>query len=386
MNKIIIDSINNHKNGYVDVILYIGSQKEIINMYFSENTRCHITIDRGDAVVMGILMFAIRHNMDICSRLPISETLYYKLINHFIPGICINKIYQPKIEADVIQDVSPIKDNGIIATGISCGVDSLYTIMEHTDKTTDGFKLNHLVFLDAGAHHFGSKEQWENLCNGRLDNARNFSKEVNLPLIEIKTNLPEILEKYSTYDHIEHHTYMMLSCILMIQSGVSRYYYSGGYPYGQFNCNLPSDRTLGCAHYDLFTLWCASNTSIGFYSTGGSLNRFEKVQALDGYQPAERHLNVCVTSVKNCGKCFKCKRTLLELDSAGIIDRYDGVFDIKSFNRNRIHLIKEGYRCAIKGDDLLKELMPYFHKNISKSERFIQKIRVLCGKAVSFLK
>lgn len=385
-NKITIEAINVNKESYVEAILYIGQQKEVVKMYFSENVREYLTTDRCDAMLMGVLMFAIRHNMDIESRLPVSETLHYKLTHHFIPGICGDRVYRPKIEANVVPDLTKNDEKEIVATGVSCGVDSLYTIMEHTRGVTDEYKLNHLVFLDAGAHHFGAKDKWQELYNGRFENAENFSKESGLPLIKIKTNLPEVLEKYSEYDHMEHHTYMMLSCILMIQRGVSRYYYSGGYSYGQFNCNLLFNRILDCAYYDLFILWCASNAGIEFYSTGGSLNRFQKVVALSSYPLAEKYLNVCVQSVHNCGSCFKCKRTLLELDAAGTLNRYGAVFDMEEYQQNRTKLIREGYRNSIKKQNAMDELLPFFNKNISQSQRLLQRIRVFCGKIVLMLR
>lgn len=378
--QILIKALLCDGNGNVKCQMSIGDKNEEVKMTFSSNVRSFITIDRCDAMVVGLLMFAIRHGMDIESELPISETLYYKLTHHFVPGICTDKVYRPRIVARVVPDVDGRRE--IVATGISCGVDSLYSIMEHTDGVSDGFRLNHLVFLDAGAHHFGTKERERQLYEGRRKNAIDFCRFINLPLIEITTNLPEVLGKYSDYSHIEHHTFMMLSCVLVIQRGISRYYYSGGYPYSMFSCKLPKDMVLGCAHYDLLTLWAASNGSMEFLSTGGSLSRFEKVQALKGYEPAEKFLNVCVATVRNCGKCFKCKRTLLEIDAAGSIDKYDAVFDIDEYKATRRHRIKEGYRGVVKGDDLLSELTPFFRRELSASSRMKQRVRVLLGKIV----
>lgn len=385
LKKLHIKSIDNDTSGRLTCEIEIMGNKEIVEMSFSPNVREFLTIDRCDALVMGCLMFAIRNELDIISDLPISETLYYKLTRHYIPGICTDKVYRPEIKAEVIHDIS--ERGKIVATGISCGVDSLYTVMEHTGNLVpEDFKLNALVFLNAGAHHFGSREQYGMLHKGRRQNAVDFCASISLPMIEISTNLPEILEKYSAYDHVEQHTFMMLSCILMILRGVRRYCYSGGYPYSQFDCKLLSDKIVGCAHYDLFTLWCASGANTEFYSTGGSLSRFEKVKALMGYTPSEKTLNVCVTSVNNCGECFKCKRTLLELDAAGGIDRYNQVFDIDKYKANRTKLIMEGYRGAVKGDDLLKEMTEFFSKEISGPQRLIQRLRVMAGRIVSLFR
>ena len=382
MKNILIDNISQLSDGQVNINIAIDGNNETVEMNFSENVRDYISTDRADAIIMGLLMFAIKRRVDIQSNLPISETLYYKLTHHFIPGICNNGIYRPKILTNLVKDVKR-SDNGIVATGISCGVDSLYSIKEHTEDVSEEFKLNHLLFLDAGAHHFGSPEKWDELYKGRLQNARNFSKEVGLPLIEINTNLPLIIEKYTEYSHLEHHTYMMLSCLLMIQKNIRKYYYSGGYPYNKFDCNILPDKVAKCAKYDLFILWAASNSETEFCSTGGSLNRYEKVIALGNYKPSWKYLNVCVASVQNCGKCFKCKRTLLEIDAAGNIDKYGSAFDIKTYKREREKLIKEGLRNAIKGDETLAEITDFFNHEISPMQRRIQSVRVGCGKIVS---
>ncbi|MDE5561720.1 MAG: hypothetical protein K2J00_08005 [Bacteroidaceae bacterium] len=381
--RILIHSVSCDGEGQLTYVVRIDGNIERLKTSYSANVVKYLDIDRSDAAVMGLLMFAIENQMDIESELPVSKTLYYKLIHHFIPGICTGNIYRPCIIAEVIHDV--VSRGDICATGISCGIDSLYTIMEHEKNVTDEFHLNHVAFLNAGAHHFGSRELIDVLYTGRRDLAIQFSKYSRLPLIEISTNLPEVLEKYSYYNHVRYHTYMMLFCVLQIQSGISKYYYSGGYPYGMFMCGMSGHPDLACSRYDLLTLWTATNSCIEFYSTGGSLSRFDKVRALAGNEYSERFLNVCITSVKNCGQCIKCKRTLLELDAAGIINRYCAVFDVDTYKKQRVKFIKEGYRGAVKGDVYLKELMPFFYKELTWAERLIQRIRIFCGRVVSFI-
>lgn len=381
--RILIHGILYDGNGQTTYIVRIKGNKEKIVTSYSANVVRYLDTERADAAVMGLLHFAIEQEVDIQSELPMSETLYYKLTHHLIPGICTGDVYRPSIIAELIPDV--VSSGDICATGISCGIDSLYTVMEHTQEVTDEFQLSHIVFLNAGSHHFGSKELSEILYIGRRNQARWFSKYSRLPLIEISTNLPEVLEKFSYYDHVSCHTFMMLFCLLQIQSGIGKYYYSGGYPYSMFMCGLAENVDSVCSRYDLLTLWTATNSCIEFYSTGGCLSRFDKVQALRGNEYSERFLNVCIASVKNCGRCVKCKRTLLELDAAGTIDRYRAVFDVDMYKMHRIKFIKEGYRGAVKGDVYLKELMPFFYEKLTWTERLVQRIRIFCGRVISFI-
>ena len=364
----------------VKAYISISGSEEIIVTEYSSNVADYISIARADAVVTGLLVFAIHHRLDIKSEVPLSETFYYKLTHHFLPGICCGDLYMPRITAEVLPDEVFSADAKIVATGISCGVDSLYSVMEHTHDVSNEMKLTHLVFLNAGAHHFGTREQGDALYEGRKERARSFSETNGLPLVEISTNFPEIVDKYGRYDHLCNHTYMMLLCILPIQHGVKKYYYSAGYPYSDFSCRPKGQFLPPAAHYDLFILWLASNKNIEFYSTGGSLTRFDKVKSLKGYKPGEDYLNVCVTSVDNCGECFKCKRTLLELDAAGSLDNYGKVFDVDAYKAVRRARILEGYRGAVKGDDLLLEMMPFFKAEISPSARLAQRVRVFIGK------
>lgn len=387
-NLIYIKSITNSDNGQVKINIEIDNKTEEIMMTFSKNVIKYLTLDRCDAAVMGFIIMAIRTNRDIKSDIPISESLYYRITQDLIPGLCLEPdVYSPHISCPIIQDLKPSETQKIVATGISCGVDSLYSVMLHTNNACESFNLNSLVFLNAGAHHFGTSVQSRSLYEGRLELAKQFCKEVNLDLIEISTNLPDLIEmNQHGYEHPEHHTFCMLSCILMIQAGVLKYYYSGGYPYSEFDCHLKSGLMSDCAHFDLLTLACASNQTLQFYSTGGGLSRFDKVKAMKGYIPAEKFMNVCVADINNCGHCFKCKRTLLDLDAAGIIDNFNTVFDIEEYRKTRRSRILEGYRSAVRGDDgMLLELMPFFKSEISPTQRFWQKIRTILGRVYSFI-
>lgn len=381
--KITINSLQQTKPGIVIGSVEIYGKQEIIQFEFSDNVLDYLTLDRCDALVIGLLMFAIRQGLDIESSLPISESLYYKLTHHYISGLCGEKMHQPKIIADIIPDAE--HRGNIIATGISCGVDSLYTIKEHTIDTTPNLRLNHLVFLNSGSHHLGAGASIP-LYEGRRKLAYEACQSLNMPIIEISSNFPDLLNRYGTYDHVEQSTFMMLMCIKLIQSGIHRYYYSSGYPYHLFQCQLEPNYIIDSAYFDLLTLWIASNCTQEYFSTGGAKTRFEKVQALASYAPSENYLNVCVATVKNCGECFKCKRTLLELDAAGTLDAHTKVFNIEKYKSERTRRIKEGYRGMIKGDTLLRELKPFFMQELSPATRSLQRARVLCGRLTSIFR
>lgn len=363
----------------VSISLEIDGNAETVTTTFSENVAQYITTDRVDAVVMGLILFAEKHGYDFKSAIPISESLYYNLTNHFIGAVAsTSKLHRPQINCPVVSDVDVAGD--IVAAGISCGVDSLYTIYTHTNAVPAGHKLNHLVFLNVGSHHSGKDEKRsQKLFGGRRDLCRRFSNAAKLPLIEMTSDLYAIIDKYGNgYSHIEEHTYMSVFCMLLIQRGLKIYYYSSGLPYTEFNCRYVPDSAFDAAQYDLLTLQCASVGNTKFVSAGGNIHRIEKLKIICDYSLAHKYLNVCVTDVNNCGKCFKCARTMLGLDAIGKLHLFKEAFDVDVYMSNRLHYLEQLYIGSIRKDKYTVELLPYFKSSLTLTF----KVKAIFGKMV----
>lgn len=348
--------------------LRIGDNNEVITTSFSYNVIKYITADRIDSVVMGLMLFAIKQGYDFKSSIPISESLYYNLTNHFINAITAHShLHQPQIDAPIITDIS--NPGSIVATGISCGVDSLYTIYSHTQHVSTNYKINHLVFLNVGSHNTGkSDEDTQKLFIGRRELCRRFAHEIKMPLIEIESTITSIFDKYDTaYSHIEEHTYMALSCLLLLQRGLKIYYYSSGICYSDFNCNFTPHTNFDAAQYDLLTLLCASTYSTKFISAGGNISRMDKIKTICDFDLAHKYLNVCVREANNCGVCFKCIRTLLEIDAIGKLNLFKDSFDINKYSSNRKYYLEQLYIGYLRKNAFLTEVIPYFQKDLTFS-------------------
>lgn len=383
MKNIVINDIRTENNAVIVELNIDGSIEKIITT-FSNNVVKYIVDDRIDAVVMGLMLFAIKHGYDFKSNLPISEGLYYNLRYYFIGAIASpHKMYHPQINAPLIADIND--EGNIVATGISCGVDSLYTVYLHTQFVPAQYKLNHLVFLNVGSHNTAKgKQDSQRLFDGRKKLCQEFAKNAKLPLIESESNLPEIFDRYddSGYSHVEEHTYMALFCMLWLQHGLKLYYYSSGIPYYDFDCKFSINSQFDAAQYDLLTLQCASFGKTKFLSSGGNIGRLEKLKTICDYKLAYKYLNVCVKDVCNCGKCFKCVRTLLELDAIGKIDLFKEVFNIEEYYRNRQNYLEQFYIGYIQKNKLLLDLYPYFRKELTTT----LKIKAIYNKLLQIIK
>lgn len=342
----------------------IDNKSDAINVSFSDNLKDYITVDRIDPIVMGLMVFAIRNGYDFKSTIPITDELAYKLKHHYIEALC-NKYHhhKPRIQAPVTGRVNKVAE--IVSTGISCGVDSLYTIASNMTDVPENYKITHLTYLNHGGSKISDSNSSKKLALERYELARDFCNEYGFPLIEITTDLPEFIERHGgPYAHSDHHTHMMLFCMMLIQKGLRHYYYSSGYGYDGFDCNLPPMPPHDGSHYDLLTLMCASNEDTLFESFGSTKTRKEKLEKLSDYEPAHNYLNVCVNTLKNDCTCFKCIRTIFELESLGVLDKFSKVFDPEIIQAKRSMMLAHLYRSCVEGDLFMQELYPHFKDQI----------------------
>lgn len=340
----------------------LGNLTEQVTVTVNAEAKGNLCSDRADAMICGLLLFAIKNGYDLVSELPISEELHYTLTQHLIP-VFSKTAHAPRLNVALTTDRPP--KGKFVATGISCGVDSLYTVATHTGFASSG-NLTHLAFFDAGAFH--RADGLDSPLKGvHLKMARRFAKENGFGMLEVSSDLPDFINRHDSkgYSHVMNHTFMMLHCVMSIAGCIDTYYYSAGLEYRDFDCKFDPSKDYDCAKYDLLTLMCASVNGIKFYSTGGEISRFGKIKSLVIFPPAFDYLNVCVNDGQNCGRCFKCVRTLLELDAAGSLDKFSKVFDIEEYRKNRNWYLEQLYVGALKGDLFMKELMPQFSKEMS---------------------
>ena len=119
-----------------------------------------------------------------------------------------------------------------------------------------------------------------------------------------------------------------------------------------------------------------------FISSGGSIDRLEKVKEISTFPLSYKYLNVCIADIKNDGVCFKCIRTLLELDAVGAIDKYGEVFDIDFYKRNRkYYLYRLYYRSRFANDKFMNELYDCFSREMTP----LFKIKAICHLALNRL-
>lgn len=192
MKKIVISGLS-LIDQQVTIQLNIDGVDEVIYARLSQNIVPYATLDRIDSVVMGLILFAIKNGYDFDSAIPITDELYYNLTTHLIEAIASTEnLHRPEIRAPKISACD--KKAHIVSTGVSCGVDSLYTICFHKTNIPPSHQLTHLSFFNVGSHHTGQREEKSRrLFEERRKHIKSYCEKSAFELIEIESNLYTIL-------------------------------------------------------------------------------------------------------------------------------------------------------------------------------------------------
>lgn len=327
--------------------------------------------DRVDAFLWGVLPYAMRHGHDIKCEGLVSGKFLYNLNTQYISSLAKydDNLYESKIEATITDE--PIFTEGACATGVSCGVDCLYTIIENYNSIySKDVSLTHLLNFNEGA--FGGSYYSANrsfAVKKIHEREQALADELNLPVINMSTNLEGLL-KIPVDQFI---VFAMGIMVMSISKLIGTYLYSSsGGDYSDFSIENSSKKDISYA--DLLSLHCISHGSTFFYSAGGAKTRFEKFKAIANNNLTRKHLFSCLNQDFNCGVCIKCRRNLLTIDALDLLDEYREVYDIDDYKENRNealnYLVNEinfhGYSYAYLKDiyEIIKKREPHLIQNI----------------------
>lgn len=300
--------------------------------------------ERSDAFLCIILPFAIRNGKNIKCASPVTEHFLHNLTEVLIPHLCIhdNRLYHTRIIANYDDKVIGTGDG--VATGMSCGVDSLYSAAQYVDSPYKSMNLTHLYI---GNYLYGN--------DGVIyERGKNVAVELNLKLVQTGTNINLALD----LPHVPTHFFKTMFGVLSLRKLFRVYYYSSAFDFGNFN--LKNNSEIDTAQYELLLLYTFSCPDFQVLTGGGKSSRLEKTRGISDFNAAHRFLNVCLEPnlSMNCGKCGKCLRTLLMLDMLNVLDKFRDVFDIDVYNSSRldamVYLVKE------KNSPILSEVYEYF--------------------------
>ena len=338
----------------------IKDKGEIKTLYYEVDKEYgeYLCYERSDAFIITILPYAMLTGQDIYCDTPVTETLLHNINEVLVPTLSSanNKFQLMKIHAST--ENTPIKGHKV-TTGISLGIDSFYTILKNRDSEYKDFELNHLL-------NIRGPYKAKKLTN-HMNEIKTVSKELNMPLTFIIIN-SHVLWKLR---HAQKHVYEFLGAVYAMRKLVRTYYYSTAENLSKFSIEENPD--LVADDYLLLLAYNFSTPDVRVLIEGMDVTRLEKILSVSNSEVVQKKLRVCIKEEYNCNDCFKCNRTLMEIDMLGLLDNFREVFDVDYYLKHKVQYFR--YLIRRKDKSSFKPLYQYFiekePENMAKAEKII---------------
>lgn len=321
------------------------------NIWFSVPTEYekYLTDDVYDAFMVAAVYPAMFYNEDVEIDGNVSQRLHFN-ITRYVPSIVKayrQEMHQVQFNVKGYAYAHQIEKG--VGTGFSAGVDSFSTFVDHfVNEDQKEYKISSLFFFNVGSHG-GGGEGARKKFHARYDLLKGFPKEVGLPYIPLDSNLFDFYLFYWEYDA---GIFCRACAILVLQKCISKYFLSGSDSYADVMYTAFNPRTTDLAELaDTFLNPMLSTESIEIITDGAQYTRTEKTESIVKYSPTQDYLNVCVdhwanhTTAVNCGVCSKCLRTLIAIESIGLLDKYSKVFDLSKYKK-----VAYRHKCQLRLD------------------------------------
>lgn len=360
----------------------------------------YLCAERSDAFVVAMLWYAMVTGADIEVESPMSEQMAFSVQHYLIPALCTDENHRRRIHLYGPTTDKPYHNIKAVGTGMSCGVDSIYTLQQYTGKEIPNrYRLTHLTYYNMGAIFHPNRsekkeytlqefyETTDRISEEKCENARQVAEQSGLPLIYVKSNLDKDYYR-GAYGHTA--VYRNCAMTLALQGLFSVYLCSsGGWP-NYFDLTL----TEGSEHYESLLCNCLSTESLTFILSDYA-TRAEKTVTIADNPLAQKYLDVCFC-FNSCGKCTKCRRTLVTLDIFDKTDKFANIFDVKYFKANRsayyawLLKTKDGdykddnavfardlYRLALERGKIPQEAVDTYKRQSSRIEKLKRRLKHL---------
>lgn len=287
--------------------------------------------ERNDAFVLAMIYFAMITGEDIKSLAPVSNELAHNLNTYLIPLHCNDRTGYRTIRVMAETECDPLGTVGENGTGISCGVDSLDTVLRYCEEDMDPeHRLTCLCLFNTGAFYSMpdmkkciagtmTVREWDEKAEEQFESecvrGKKAADELGLGFVPVNSNISSLYQGA----FLQSHAYRNCSAVLALEKLFGHYYYASAGESEKLWTGLENDASDN--------VWLYSTETVRFYMGSRERTRIEKLEFLSGYDVAKKYLHVCSNESYNCGKCGKCFRTMLILELIGKLDQFAPAFE-----------------------------------------------------------
>lgn len=272
------------------------------------NTRC-------DAFAAGLILLAAHLEEPLQVRGPVSARLayglreYLQIFHQWAPG----DVSLVPLEFEQPEHRPAASHTANVAAAFSGGADSFFTLHNHLPDRASipGTGVSHCLFV----HGFDIPLERKDAYQVFFDRYQAMLQPMGIDLIPATTNLLEFYRYRMKWELV--HGGPLASIAHALGPFLKRFYIPSTFSYLEIK---PQGTSPVSDHW-------LSSESLDIVHDGAGFDRLQKLALLSGWSPAQNHLRVCVSErlpagVLNCGKCAKCLRNLLMLESAGMLKDY----------------------------------------------------------------
>ncbi len=337
---------NDKSRLYMDTVLPENRKAELW-FEVEEKYGKYLYEDRADPFLLAILPYCMVRgfHIEIDKATGVSADLLYQLINILIPSLKREKRYnQIKIVSKAIT--KKLKAGNGVATGITRGVDSFYTVLKNIDSD---FPLSHLTLFNVqGFGEYGGEIARNNFRKDIKEASRvchELSLQLNreVPFITVDSNIHEVFPVTIN----DAGTYRDMSAVILLKQLFCTYYFSSGWLLEEFSMDI-------IRKSEPWILYCLSTENLRLQLFGADMSRLEKIKYISHFPITYDSLQICHQPVmcgtkgiensheRNCTLyCEKCRKTVLGLIAAGALEKYETVFNLKLIKEHYIQYMEE---------------------------------------------
>ncbi len=260
-----------------------------------------------DPFVLGTLFKAMRESTDLTVHGDVSPTLMQNLEEFQEAWACWRPKVYSKIEISADQErEQPLSSNSDAALmSFSGGVDSAFTAFRH--RTGRGGRLTRNLQAGIMVHGFDIPLEQISIFERAAQRSAKMLSSLGMTLIPVVTNIREIGGNWEDV-----HGAAVASCLTLFQGGYSTGLMASTEPYTNlvlpWGSNPLTDRLM-------------SSHAFRIVHDGAAFSRCDKIREIAHWPEALQYLRVCWQGDRkdrNCGRCEKCIRTILNFRAVGL--------------------------------------------------------------------
>jgi hypothetical protein len=281
-------------------------------------------IDRSDAFVAGLLPVAMMLGEDMKVEGSVSPRLAHGVRQYQL----MRNQWWPDRFARVDVRYGGISNGGgagrAVGGTFSGGIDAFYSVWQHMRENEPIAALRHTHCLMVNGFNFDMHLDHTDEFQRLVDVYEPMLQRLGIELVVARNNMQVFLEGVveKTRKRVTTRETVIIAAVLMLGNLFSRFYLPGGGTY----------QLYGAHGWHPVGIPMMSSDETELFYDGGDATRVEKTLVLAQWEETYSKLRVCwrptvfnreTGIIENCCRCPKCLRTMITLDLAGALSRYE---------------------------------------------------------------